>query len=222
MNNQIKEILKSKKYITNEFIIKAAISNSLSLYEFLVLMYLDNDNAKKMEIDVMSEDLGIDVSEAMEAFNNLMVKGLISLDSVQDDLNRFNEVVNLDGIYGLIEESLVTKKEKAVREDIFVIFEREMGRTLSQMQLELINGWLSSGTPEELIIGALKEAVYNGVVNFSYIDSIICEWEKKGFKTMEEVQAYTRNRRESKHKDKVISKKEEEISNFDWLMYNDK
>lgn len=217
MKEQLRDILSSKKYVTNEYIIKAAVSNELSLYEFLVLLYLDNDGSKKMEINVMSDDLGIDVSEAMEAFNNLMVKGLIALDSVKDDMHRFNEIVNLDGVYGLIEESIIVKKDKSVRDDVFLTFEKEMGRTLSQMQLELINGWLSSGTPEELIIGALKEAVYNGVLNFSYIDSIICEWEKRGFKTMDEVQAYIKNRRDSKRKDKEISKREEEISNFDWL-----
>lgn len=217
MKEQLRDILSSKKYVTNEYIIKAAVSNELSLYEFLVLLYLDNDGSKKMEINVMSDDLGIDVSEAMEAFNNLMVKGLIALDSVKDDMHRFNEIVKLDGVYGLIEESIIVKKDKSVRDDVFLTFEKEMGRTLSQMQLELINGWLSSGTPEELIIGALKEAVYNGVLNFSYIDSIICEWEKRGFKTMDEVQAYIKNRRDSKRKDKEISKREEEISNFDWL-----
>ena len=71
--------------------------------------------------------------------------------------------------------------------NLFSLFEQELGRTISSMELELINGWLSNGTSEELVLGALREAVYNGVTSFKYIDRIIYEWEKKGFKLMEDV-----------------------------------
>jgi DNA replication protein DnaD len=46
---------------------------------------------------------------------------------------------------------------------------------------------LKSGMNEDLIIGALKEATYNGVSNLRYIDKIIYEWGKKGFKNMNDV-----------------------------------
>ena len=85
------------------------------------------------------------------------------------------------------------------------------------MELEFINAWVKSGTPKELILGALREAVYNGVRQFRYIDKIIYEWGKKGFKTMDDVNNHLKNRREEKNKDKVISKKEQEISDYDWL-----
>ena len=81
----------------------------------------------------------------------------------------------------------------------------------------MINGWLISGTPEEIVLGALREAIYNGVSNFRYIDKIIYEWEKKGFKTMDDVNKHIRSRREDKNKDKVISKKEQDILDYDWL-----
>ena len=85
------------------------------------------------------------------------------------------------------------------------------------MELEIINGWLISGTSEEMILGALKEAVYNGVTSFRYIDKIIYEWERKGFKTMNDVSNHMKARREEKSKDKVIQKREQEIVDFDWL-----
>ena len=81
----------------------------------------------------------------------------------------------------------------------------------------MINGWLISGTPEEIVLGALREAIYNGVSNFRYIDKIIYEWEKKGFKTMDDVNKHIRSRREDKNKDKVITKKEQDILDYDWL-----
>ena len=139
------------------------------------------------------------------------------MESVKDLDNRLNEEVSLDGLYSLIVEETIDKQKDENKEDIFKIFESELGRTISSMELELINGWLNSGTPEEIIIGALREAVYNGVSNFRYIDKIIYEWEKKGFKTMDDVNSYIKNRREEKNKDKVTSKQEQDILEYDWL-----
>ena len=112
---------------------------------------------------------------------------------------------------------VIEEVKEEVKEDVFKVFERELGRTISSYELELINGWLISGTPEEIVLGALREAIYNGVSNFRYIDKIIYEWEKKGFKTMDDVNKHIRGRREDKNKDKIITKKEQDILDYDWL-----
>ena len=59
-------------------------------------------------------------------------------------------------------------------------------------------------------MAALKEAVYNGVPNLRYIDKILYEWNRKGFKTPEDI------------KNKMISEPEtpvfeSSVLNFDWL-----
>ncbi|MBQ8659756.1 MAG: DnaD domain protein [Bacilli bacterium] len=214
---QLKDVLMAKKLVVNEYIIRIATLNNLSLNEFLVLVYLDNDFGSGFEVERMSEVLGLDVAITMEAFNSLMIKGLVSLDSVKDEMSKLNEVVNLDAVYELMGEIISVKTEEVKKDDLFKVFEKELGRMMSSMELEIINGWLVSGTSEELILGALKEAVYNGVNNFRYIDKIIYEWEKKGFKTMDDVNKHMKSRREEKYKDKDISKKEEAILDYDWL-----
>ena len=123
-----------------------------------------------------------------------MVKELVSLESVKDVESRYKEVINLDGTYDLISQIVLEEEKKEVNVDIYKQFETELGRTLSSRELEIINGWITSGTPEELIVGALNEALYNGVSHFRYIDKIIFEWEKKGFKTMNDIKAYLKNR----------------------------
>lgn len=217
MKEQLYKLLTSKRLVVSDYLIKVAILNNLSLNEFLVLAYFDNSFNNTFEVELVSNTLGLDLNVTMEAFNSLMIKGLVSLESVKDIENRLNEVVVLDGVYSSVIDNTISETKEEVKEDIFKIFERELGRTISSMELELINGWLISVTPEELILGALREAVYNGVNNFRYIDKIIYEWEKKGFKTMDDVNSYVRNRREAKNSDKVISKKEQDILDFDWL-----
>lgn len=214
---QLKDILMAKKLVVNEYIIKVATLNNLSLNEFLVLVYLDNDFGNNFVIEKISEVLGLDINTTMEAFNRLMIKGLVSFDTSKDEMSKLNEVVNLDSVYSLMGEIASVSSYEEKKDDIFKTFEKELGRTMSSMELEIINGWLSSGSSEEIVLGALKEAVYNGVTNFRYIDKIIYEWGKKGFKTMDDVNKHMKSRREEKFKDKEVSKKEETILDYDWL-----
>lgn len=216
MKEQLNMILNSKNLVINEYLIKVAVRKELSLNEFLVLVYLDNYNDKKFDVELMSSTLGIDVNKTMEAFNSLMIKGLVSLESVKDELSMFNEVINLDEYYKLVYDLLNSLEKKEVKDDVFKRFEQELGRTMSPMELEMINGWLSDGISEEIVLGALKEAVINGVTNFRYIDKIIYEWNKKGFKTLEDVNNYMK-KRNSEPKSKKVAKKEQEISDFNWL-----
>ena len=41
----------------------------------------------------MSKQLGLDLAKTMEAFNSLMMKGFVALDSVKDNDGRLNEVI---------------------------------------------------------------------------------------------------------------------------------
>ncbi len=217
MKEQILKILQSKKMVLNTYLVKVALDAKLNLNEFLVLVYFDNSFNSALDIDLICNTLGLDEASVMEAFNSLMVKGLVNIESSKDLENRMQEIVTLCGVYDFIcdDVEMVTKEE--VKTDIFKMFEQELGRTISSMELELINGWLSNGTPEELVLGALREAVYNGVTNFKYIDRIIFEWEKKGFKTMDDVNKHLMSRRESKSKSESINLKEQEVADYDWV-----
>lgn len=212
---------KERKFVVTDVLLKLAKIKELSLPEFLVLMYLDNNYSDNFEIELMSESLNLDAEVCLESFNSLLMKGLVSLDSKMDENDKYKEYVSIDNIYKIVdlEEEKVTSEES----EIFKVFEEELGRTLSQTELALINGWLMSGTKEELIISALKEAIFNGVTSFRYIDKIIYEWEKKGLKSAEEVNDYLKNRRTERKKDnKIIDKREQEVLDYDWLNDDDK
>ncbi len=218
MNKSIMKVLNSNNLVINQYLIKVSNKNKLSLVEFLILVYIDNDITKNFDIDKMSEILFIDQNMLMEAFNSLMIKGLIKMDSVKDEsLSMITEKLSINPVYEQIIDDIEQEQKVDEKDDIYKIFEREIGRTLSTMELEIISGWIQLGVSEELILGALKEAVYNGVTNFRYIDKIIYEWNKKGFQTMDDVKKHLESRREQKSKDKVVSKREQEIADFDWL-----
>ena len=133
---------------------------------------------------------------------------LIEIESSKDKSNKRCEEISLVPIYKTMFENLEQKEQKKKKETIFDMFQKELGRNISPMEYEIINAWLEKGFSEELVEGALKEAVYNGVSSLRYIDKILYEWQKKGYKKMTEVEEGITNRRKEKE------------SNLDLFDYN--
>lgn len=210
--DKVIELLKS----TNIQISKALLFNYKKLniadQEFIVLIYLINENVYNPK--QIGNDLDIAFPEVLEIINNLTEKGIMKIELAKIN-NIRTEVINLDALYEKL-AFLIIKDEKEVEKpkSLFDTFETELGRTLSPMEYEIINGWLTTCS-EEIIILALKEATYNGVSNFRYIDRIINEWNKKGIKTKEDVE---KNRLEFKNKK---DNKKQELFDYDWLNDNE-
>lgn len=208
----IKEILREKKFIAANHLIRESINLGLSLDEFLLLMYFENSLTTAFDVELIKTTMSIDEETILNAFNKLISKNLISFSSDKDSEGRMIDVISLDNFYSLIEEGIKDKTDEKMKVTIFERFESEFGRTLSPSEFEYINRFLEVGFSEELIIGALKEAVYNGVTNMRYIDSVLYQWKKKEYTTMEDV------------KNNIIktqTEKTEEIFDFDWLNDNE-
>ncbi len=198
MENAIKKALKRKKFVVTDLLVKLASDNNLSLNEFLVLMYLDNNYSDNFDLELMSSTLGLPSDIVMNSFNSLMVKKLVTLETSKDLDGRKIETVNLNGIYENISENTRKEIKEEEKENIFQIFEREFGKTISSYQVEIINGWLMAGFSEEIVILALKEAVLSGAANIRYIDAILREWHKNNIKTKEDVEHHLKERRSRK------------------------
>ena len=203
------DILKSKKYITNSLFIKKVLELNLTLEEFLMLTYFDNDFNSYLNMDELSNNLGITSDKAYEVFTNLLSKKLIDIKTEKDIEGRMIEKVSLDNFYMLVIEEKKKNEKEEIQSDIYSEFEQEFGRPITSMEYEIINAWLEHNYSEELVIGALKEAVYNGVKNLRYIDKILYEWNKKGFKKMSDVTNHL-EKREQKKEDK-------ELFDYNWL-----
>ncbi|MBM6800901.1 DnaD domain protein, partial [Coprobacillus cateniformis] len=72
------------------------------------------------------------------------------------------------------------EEEKDV--DLISIFENAFGRSLNQMELEIINTFKRSGYDDQMILDALNESVKAGVINFRYIEKILDNWSRYGVK----------------------------------------
>lgn len=205
----INKAVKCYKFVLTDHIVKIALANNLSTRDLLVLIFLDNNYSPTFDPTFISKVLTISETEALEAFNNLMQKKLITLKATKDSEGRMNEEVDLSGIYNQIEEEIITTTKEEEKESIYSIFAKELGHQLTGMEVEIVNAWLEKGYTEEIILGALKEAIYNGVPNLRYIDKILYEWGKKKFKTMNDVKNHEEKRREENV--------QQELFDYDWI-----
>lgn len=205
----LEQYVKAKDYVLRKELFPLIWEYKLNLEEVLLLIYFMNEDLPTFDVEQINKITMISVNKILDSFTSLTNKGLISIDVIKEN-SGVKEVVNLDPIYKCMIDGLMKNNKKLVNNNIFEKFEKEFSRTLSPMEYEIINDWLDKNTSEELILGALKEATYNGVNNLRYIDKIIYEWNKKGFKNMEDVNNHLRNRNTS---DKSVK----EISDYNWL-----
>lgn len=200
----------NKKLVAETIFIKEALKLNLSLNEFLLLLYFDNSYDSIFDIALLSKTLNMSEEQILQAYGSLMVKKLIKVVAIKDGYGKVIEKVSLDNFYNEIKTEYKTKEEETKKEDIYSIFEKEFGRTLSSMDYEIINAWIDNGFSEELVIAALKEAVYNGVPNLRYIDKVLYEWNRKGIKKPTDI----KKQLESIPEAPVY---EASIMDFDWL-----
>ncbi len=203
-------ILKEKNLVMPTYLVEVAKKFSLGTLDFILLVYFWNCD-KTFDVFKISSDLHYSENEILNAFNVLMTKKLIKLDTTKDEAGKKIEVVNIEALEKVIEDLFLEKQKDQDKVNIYEVFEKEFGRCISSMEYEIINAWISKGFSEELILGALKEAVYNGAGNsLRYIDAILYNWQKKGVKSMQDVL-----KMQSKRKEKEESGKE--LFDYNWL-----
>lgn len=213
MNNKIIEILKQKSYVVPSYLLKNYKLIGLSSNNAIVMIYLLNlGNYVVCDYQKFASDLNMDLKEIMAEINELVEKNILAIDIKKNSSSKLEEYINLEQFYNKIFLQFIDVKEESKESNIYSIFEKELGRSLSPIEYELINGWLECGYKEEIILEALKEAVFNGVNNFRYIDRILFEWNKKGIDTLDKVK---------KNKDKFKKENKVEVPDYDWLNDNE-
>ena len=209
MSNSILEgLIKEKDYTFKKLLFKLIKDFDLSLEELLLLVYFINQDKPVFDIKRISLITYLSSNEIMAAFSSLTGKGLVSIKTSKED-GKITEAIDITNTYRAMVSDININIKKQTTTNIYTIFEKEFGRPLSPVEYEIIKAWITSGISEELIKGALKEAVFNNVRNLRYIDKILSEWEKKGFKSVDEVDSYLKKKESNNPK--------QELFDYNWL-----
>ena len=143
----------------------------------------------------------------MQYIGELQAKKLLDIKVIKNDKNIMEEFIYLDFFYEKISLSIVgqsVEEDKSVdTEDIFAILEKELGKQLSPIEIEIVKAWKGYNYSDEMIKAAIKEATTNGVTSLKYIDKVLYAWNKKGLNNKSE---------KFEQKDKKV-----DVFDYDWM-----
>lgn len=213
MSEKLINYLKEKPIIIPRVLLTNYSKLNITAEELIILIYLmDKGNNIIYDINLFVKELSFTKRKVIELINNLVEKNVLNITINKNSDNVSEEYLNLDMLYRKITNIILDKElpSSTNNEDLFTIFEKEFGRTISPTEYEKINSWLNEDIDKTLIVEALKEAVYNSTTSLRYIETILYSWKKKGIKTKEDVNK--ERIRYKKSKNEVI-----EVPDFDWV-----
>ena len=214
MNEVVRNALKEQPLTIPKILFKNYKVLNITEEELIIIIFLINQGDKVIyNPSMITEEIGMDKYQVMQLLNDLSEKNLLEVKVENNKYGKKEEYIYLDLLYNkLFSLLLEASHEKIITIDnnIFSLFEQELGRTLSPMEVEIIKEWIQAGISQELIKEALKEAIYNNVRNLKYVDRILFSWQQKGIKNKEDIIKDKKNYRKTQ-------KNLEPIYDYNWL-----
>ena len=206
----LNQINNENHYTVPKYVFTYAKELGLDMNSLILLIYLMNKPNKIIfDYKKIMDELNFSEKELLDAISILKDKNILLILMEKNDSGILEEKIDISVFYEIIFSKMLNE-EKSLKDsnDLFSTFEKEFGRTLSPMEYEIIKSWQEKEISNELILMALKEAVYNGVNNLRYIDKILYEWSKKGVKNASDVE--NKNKEQSQEDDT-------DFYQYDWL-----
>lgn len=70
-----------------------------------------------------------------------------------------------------------SEKKNEYLKNIYLVFEKELARTLTPLELATINEWVNDGFSDELITEAFHQALSKGKKTLKSVDKILVQWK---------------------------------------------
>lgn len=142
--------------------------NDQECYMLLLIMTMDEIGMKPIIPSMISKLCSMSLKDIDKILISLVDRHLILRE--KGSLN-----------FSPLKQILLNQPVKEIQDlNLVSIFENAFGRALNQMELEIINGFKTSGYDDKMILDALNESVKSGVINFRYIEKILDNWSKYG------------------------------------------
>ncbi len=169
--------------------------------QLAVIFFIDHLLRQKNTLvttDLLALKMSLPVSEIDQILVELLNKNILEFDNAGSQMKTTLEPLK-KRLYREFQISLI-KDHEAVNsteisgqiQNIYQVFEKEFGRTLSPLEFSRIREWVSVGYTDEVIINALHEAFANNKKSIRSIDKVLLKWatredvSKEGYSALNE------------------------------------
>ena len=171
------------RYLLLEYYKKLRINEN----ELSVILMIDHLLGQKNTLitpDILCLKMNLSIKELDKIFVDLMEKGFLIFDtgkkikiSLKPLQKKLLEVFEAE----LAKENEISSSiEKAASlKQIYTEYEKLLKRTLSPLEISVINDWNARGYSSAQIIDALKECLSKGKKTFKSIDKILLQWQAR-------------------------------------------
>lgn len=168
-----------------------------------LMIFLEKEQNPLPTMEQLAERMNLSVEEIMCALQKLVRGGFLSIEEEIDENGVLCERYSTAPLLQQLVASFIEREGERDSageqsyQNLFHLFEQELGRPLSPLECENLVRWIDEdGYSEELILAALREAVFCSKPSIRYIDKILLEWQRNGIKTAEEAAEYSRKFRQ--------------------------
>lgn len=137
-------------------------------------------------------------------YTDLSTKGYIQL----IELSSGHWMTSLSGIQHLLLSHFMvmngrqdavkkTDQQRSQEEGLYNLLEKELGHTLSSLEIDIIRSWFDLGYTPEKVNAAIHEALLSKVRNIHYIDKILLQWSQEEERTQEGYSAVSSSNRQT-------------------------
>lgn len=171
------------RYLLLEYYRKLKLNEN----ELAVILMIDHLLGQKNTLvtpDLLSMKMSLSAKELDKIFVDLIERGFLIFDTgkkIKISLKPLKKK-----LYEVFEKALEKERETKLSEEktkalqnIYEVFEKELGRTLSPLEFSLIGEWVDYGFKDETIIEALRVALSKGKKTLKSVDKILLQWQAR-------------------------------------------
>lgn len=151
----------------------------------LMINHLLSQGNELINSEILSLKMNMSNDEIDNVLSKLFTKGYIEFITKGDKL-----YTSIDKIKSILvkcfEKSVFTDEElkeneelDQIRKEVFSIFQKEFNRSLTPIEINKIEMWITDGVKKEIIFDSLKDARNRRHLSINYIDKIILERIRK-------------------------------------------
>ncbi|MDA8353091.1 MAG: DnaD domain-containing protein [Firmicutes bacterium] len=169
-----------------------------------IIVFREKEEIPFPTVNQLEERMSVSADQIVQWLQSLVQKGFLSIEETVEEGGIRSEQYSIAPLLQQLAASYLDREsleEQPPAEEtygnLFQLFEREFARPLSPMECETLTQWLDEDKyPSQLIVAALREAVFCGKPSCRYIDRILLEWKRNGIQTVEEAVEYSRKFRQ--------------------------